>query len=322
MGRISGTQESIALTDITVEEGFNVRESIGDIDDLTDSIRATGLQTPIGVQARRGGGYKLVYGFRRFAALLAIGDILEVPAVVYKTTKKADVYLLNLQENAARENLNPMEEAVGAQRLIDEGMKPDEVREALAWTKTTLTQRLNLLAYSDDLKTAVAEDKVTVRQAGIIAQLPDDKQSRFIDMAEAMTSTKLREAVDKEIERIQSSNNPELAGAEDGDGASQTADGADGEDGASSPAAKVDPSQVAQSVQMAAADLVFWAYQNEEDEEKAAEAFMEIRRIDFTALPVADLERFEGVLSNLSIHLGAEGSADAAMGGDEEKPEE
>ena len=63
-------------------------------------------------------------------------------------------------------------------------------------------------------------------------------------------------------------------------------------------------------------DIVFGTYQD--DEAKAAEAHMEIKRVDFTGIPVSDLERLDGVVGGVTEALGYEGYAEAALGEEED----
>lgn len=304
--------QQVAIDDIRVDNEFNVRQKMEGIDELAESIKATGINTPLGVQKQRGGGVRLVYGFRRLEAAKAAG-LTHIPARVFPANQDlSQMMLLNLQENAARQSLSPMEEARGAQRLIDQGIDIDAVTAAMGWSKKLMTERLQLLSYSPALRDAVDATTVTVQQARAISQLPEDRHERFIGLAEANGVQKLRQMVDAELERIVAAESPQLP--DDGDDIPRTIDGGDDEDGeaAAPKAAKIDPSVVAAAITTAFADLIFGAHQD--NPSQGAESNMEIRRVDLTGLPVDQLERMERVVSNLVEALGFEGMADTVLG--------
>ncbi len=209
--------EHIAVEDIRADAKFNARRNIGDIEDLVASIGSIGMQQPMGAQ-RVKGGFRLVYGFRRLEAAKEVG-FDTVPCVVYPTSKKIrDLMLLNLQENVVRQSLNPMDEAVGVERLLKKGFDETEVKDALGWSQTLLTQRLGLLEMTEQVQEGLRDDRITVSQARAITQLPDDRHERFVDVASALTTQRLKELVDRELEKINRAQNPELAGDDPGDG--------------------------------------------------------------------------------------------------------
>ena len=94
-------------------KNFNQSE----LEELTDSIKQNGILQPLLVR-RKGAYYEIVAGERRFQAAKAAG-LTEVPVVV-RDIDDADVFKLALIENLQRSDLNPIEEARGYKKLIDD----------------------------------------------------------------------------------------------------------------------------------------------------------------------------------------------------------
>ena len=110
----------IKLTDIKTDYIENCRSDF-DIDDLTSSIEATGQQVPVGVVDLANGSYGLVYGFRRYAAVTALG-LDTISCRLIEELDHSNLLVINLQENITRQNLTYIEEAQAIQRIIDAGI--------------------------------------------------------------------------------------------------------------------------------------------------------------------------------------------------------
>lgn len=172
---------SIELSTIAVDHIVNCRKDLN-VDDLMESIQETGLQTPLGVCALVGGGYGLVYGFRRYEAMVNLG-LESAPCRVVSGLTNADLYIMNLQENVSRQNLNPIEEAEAIQRIIDSGRTIESFRKALGWSKTLVTQRIGLLSLSDFIREALRADLISVRQAKVVDEAPQEYQGALLSLA-------------------------------------------------------------------------------------------------------------------------------------------
>ena len=90
----------------------------GSLEELAASIKSQGLIQPISVRPVGGGRYEIIAGERRWRAA-QIAGLNEVPVLVREIPDDAAL-AMSLIENIQRENLNPLEEAAGIQRLIDE----------------------------------------------------------------------------------------------------------------------------------------------------------------------------------------------------------
>ena len=111
--------------------------------ELADSIRAQGVIQPILVRPAGGDRYEIIAGERRFRAAQRAG-LTEIPALV-KVVPDQAALALALIENIQRENLNPLEEAQGIARLIDEfGLTHDAAARAVGRSRSAVTNLLRL----------------------------------------------------------------------------------------------------------------------------------------------------------------------------------
>src|SRR5262245_46923055 len=116
----------------------------GALADLAASIKAQGLMQPILARPLGAGRYEIVAGERRWRAARMAG-LTSVPALVREMPDR-HALALGLIENLQREDLNPLEEAAGLKRLVEEfGMTHAEAAEAVGRSRTGITNALRLL---------------------------------------------------------------------------------------------------------------------------------------------------------------------------------
>ena len=116
----------------------------GSLEELAASIRAQGLMQPILVRPLVEGAYEIIAGERRWRAA-RIAGLVEVPCLVRQIPDDAAL-AMSLIENIQREDLNPLEEAGGIQRLIDEfGMTHQQAADAVGRSRPAATNLLRLL---------------------------------------------------------------------------------------------------------------------------------------------------------------------------------
>ena len=141
-----GTElQRVRVTDIAPNR-FQPRRAFTEpeLAELEASIKASGLLQPIVVRARGDGKWELVAGERRLRAVSRLGWT-EIPAVVRDFDDRA-MLTLALVENLQRTDLNPLEEAEGYQRLIDEfGLTQQQVADAVGKDRTSITNLLRVL---------------------------------------------------------------------------------------------------------------------------------------------------------------------------------
>ena len=113
------------------------------LNELADSIREQGVIQPILVRPVDGGRFEIVAGERRWRAAQLAG-LQDVPALVKHVPDNAAL-ALSLIENIQREDLNPLEEATGLRRLIDEfGLTHDAAAKAVGRSRSAVTNLLRL----------------------------------------------------------------------------------------------------------------------------------------------------------------------------------
>jgi ParB family chromosome partitioning protein len=113
------------------------------LDELAQSIREHGIMQPVLVRPIDGGRFEIIAGERRWRAAQRAG-LKDVPALV-KAVPDQSALALALIENIQREDLNPLEQANGLQRLIDEfGLTHDAVAKAVGRSRSAVTNLLRL----------------------------------------------------------------------------------------------------------------------------------------------------------------------------------
>jgi ParB family chromosome partitioning protein len=136
---------------------------------LADSIRAHGIVQPLLVR-RRGNGYELIAGERRWRAAKLAG-LKEVPVVV-KEVPDDSLLEIALIENIQREDLNPIEEAQAYRKLIETvGLTQEALASRVGRDRSYITNYLRLLRLPDDLQQLVIEGRLTTGHARTLLAL-------------------------------------------------------------------------------------------------------------------------------------------------------
>jgi ParB family transcriptional regulator, chromosome partitioning protein len=134
------------------------------LDELAASIRAQGIIQPLVVRVRDAGGYELIAGERRWRAAQRAG-LHEVPAVVRDVAEKR-AFEMALVENLQREDLNPIEEAQGFERLIDEfGYTQEALAARVGKDRSTVANALRLLRLPEGVRDLVTAGRLSMGHA-------------------------------------------------------------------------------------------------------------------------------------------------------------
>ncbi len=143
--------------------------------ELAESIRAQGLMQPILARAIAGGHYEIIAGERRWRAS-QIAGLSEVPVLVRAVTD--DVALkMALIENIQRENLNPLEEAQGIQRLIQEfDMTHQSAADAVGRSRVAVSNLLRLLQLSKPVQAMLMNGELDMGHARALLPLGHARQ--------------------------------------------------------------------------------------------------------------------------------------------------
>ncbi|MFT0545331.1 ParB/RepB/Spo0J family partition protein [Allopusillimonas ginsengisoli] len=126
----------------------------GALTELADSIRAQGVMQPILVRPLEGksGKYEIIAGERRFRAAKLAG-LKEVPVLVREVADE-NAAVMALIENIQREDLNPLEEAHGVRRLLDEfDMTHEQAAQAIGRSRSATSNLLRLLNLAEPVQT-------------------------------------------------------------------------------------------------------------------------------------------------------------------------
>lgn len=146
--------------------------------ELADSIREHGLIQPLIVR-QEGRGYTLIAGERRWRASQLAG-LTEVPVVVKEASPQAMLELA-LIENIQRADLNPIEEALAYQQLIDDfGLTQEAVAARVGKSRPTVANVVRLLNLPDKIQEAVNNEQISGAHARALLPLPSPESQMAV----------------------------------------------------------------------------------------------------------------------------------------------
>jgi len=142
--------------------------------ELKESIMQKGVVQPITVRRKPdGNGYELISGERRLRAATDAG-FTEIPAYVLDVKTNRDMIELALIENIQRKNLNPIEVALGYQRLADEcGLTQEEIAQRVNKDRTTVTNFIRLLKLPREIQESIRAETVSMGHARALLAVED-----------------------------------------------------------------------------------------------------------------------------------------------------
>ena len=163
----------------------------GSLYELAESIKSQGIMQPILVRrlaaGANAGKYEIIAGERRFRAAKLAG-LSEVPVLVRDVPDQAAAAMA-LIENMQREDLNPLEEAQGLQRLIKEfGLTHEDAAQAVGRSRSAASNLLRLLNLADPVKTMLMAGDLDMGHARALLSL--DKAAQ-ITAANQISAKKL-----------------------------------------------------------------------------------------------------------------------------------
>ena len=152
---------------------FQPREAFDQIkiDELAESIKKHGVLNPIIVREMGVEKYEIIAGERRFRAAKAAG--LETVPALMRQPQEQEVLEMALIENLQREDLNPVEEAKGYDRLKREfGLTQEEVSDATGKARSTVANSLRLLSLTTTVLRLLQQGKIEKGHAKILTGIP------------------------------------------------------------------------------------------------------------------------------------------------------
>jgi ParB family chromosome partitioning protein len=145
------------------------------LNELAASIRKQGLMQPILVRPTEGGRYEIIAGERRWRAA-KIAGLEEVPVIMRQVPDSAALAMA-LIENIQREDLNPLEEAGGVQKLVAEfKLTHQEAAEAIGRSRAATTNLLRLLNLEKTVQQLVFDGKLEMGHARALLALEGRQQ--------------------------------------------------------------------------------------------------------------------------------------------------
>lgn len=142
---------------------------------LADSIRAQGVMQPVLVRPLGNGRHEIIAGERRWRASQLAG-LTEIPALVREIPDEAALAMA-LIENIQRENLNPLEEALGIQRLVNEfKLTHQAAAEAVSRSRSAVTNLLRLLNLAPRVQEMLMNNQIDMGHARALLGLTQVKQ--------------------------------------------------------------------------------------------------------------------------------------------------
>lgn len=169
--------------------------------ELADSISKHGLLQPILVRPLPTGGYQIIAGERRWRASRMAG-LTTVPVVIREMSDN-EAMEAALIENLQREDLNPVEEALGYRALIEEyGMTQEETAARVGKSRPTIANAIRLLGLEADELALVRNGDISAGHARALLGISDsDRRKKGIELAKSGASV-------RELERLARDNKP------------------------------------------------------------------------------------------------------------------
>jgi ParB family transcriptional regulator, chromosome partitioning protein len=167
-----------AISEILLSEieanPFQPREDFNEtqLDSLVESIKLHGIIQPVSVRKIGYGKYQLISGERRTRAAIRAG-LKTIPAFV-RVSDDQGMLELSLTENLLRDDLNPIEEALGYRRLIEEcNLKQDEVATRIGKDRSSITNFLRLLKLPEEIQISLKNRQITMGHARSLLGIED-----------------------------------------------------------------------------------------------------------------------------------------------------
>jgi ParB family chromosome partitioning protein len=206
-----GSGDEIVYIDVNAvrENPFQPRRDFDDdeLQQLADSIKSQGLLQPI-LLRKKGAGYEIISGERRFRALRLLGND-KIPGIVKPQVADRDMIELSLVENIQRENLNPIEEAEAYQRLLLEcGLSHEKLSERVGKSRSVVTNALRLLKLSGDVQEMVRKSELSAGHARALLSIDSIEKQRELARRIVAEQWSVRQ-----IEEVTKNARPPLKGA-------------------------------------------------------------------------------------------------------------
>ena len=182
----AGGDDKLTTLDITqIRPGrYQPRRVMGEdeLHELAESIRAQGLIQPVIVRELGLSDYELIAGERRWRACQLAG-LSEIPAVIKAVNDEAAL-AMGIIENIQRADLNPVEEAQGYKRLVDEfGLTHENLAQAVGKSRSAISNSLRLLSLPEQIQQHINQGLLEMGHARALITLPVLAQLQLAEAA-------------------------------------------------------------------------------------------------------------------------------------------
>lgn len=173
------TFEEIPVKDVVVMKNTRQRFDEADLNELAKSIAEHGLIQPITV-TKKNGNYELVAGERRLRAVKIL-NWNTIPASIQILDNEDEKDHIRIIENLQRKNINPYDEYLSFNELINNGRSVEEISDSLGKSTRYIYDRLNLSTLCDRGRNLLINDTITISHALQIARLTHQNQQTALD---------------------------------------------------------------------------------------------------------------------------------------------
>jgi len=188
-----GIERFLKLSEIKPNR-FQPRRSFreAELAELMDSIREKGVIEPVIVR-KSGTGYELIAGERRLRACQKLG-LEKIPAIIRQATDQ-EALEIALIENIQRENLNPIEESRGYERLAREfSLTQEALAKKVGKERSTVANSLRLLALPEEIQKMLEDDKLTAGHGRALLMVSDKRKQLSLANSILSKGLSVREA--------------------------------------------------------------------------------------------------------------------------------
>lgn len=174
------------------------------LSELAESIAKHGVIQPLLVRPIKDGGYQLVAGERRWRAA-RIAGLSEVPVVIRELSDSETVELA-MVENLQREDLNPLEEALGYKYMMEKlGITQDEAAQKVGKSRPAVANALRLLKLPEEIQKLVEEKQLSPGHARALLAFEDEK--KMLELAKLIIAKGISV---RELEKMAKNSKKEL----------------------------------------------------------------------------------------------------------------
>jgi ParB family chromosome partitioning protein len=191
----------------------NPRKDLGDLEELTKSIKANGIMQNLTIIPINGAGncttwenaveYWVLIGNRRFEAAKRAG-LDKVPCTIVENISECEQISIMLEENMQRTDLTPVEQAEGFQLMLDLGETVETIVEKTGFNKATVYHRLNLAKLDrSSLRTKQEEFQLSLSDLYALEQIRDvGTRNKILKEAESSNDIRIKANIAAENERF------------------------------------------------------------------------------------------------------------------------